>query len=134
MYYFQVPFEPVVVKPWAALLAADPNIKPESLSFQKFSSFIWLDDSRAFTEGDKQSIEKLRRWQKVIDKFEAAQPGDWIELEDQDYNTLKRIVESPARAFQMNNTQLMLATLPYVDLVLNAKREKPVVLDSTQAS
>jgi hypothetical protein len=124
---FQVPFEPIVVKPWAALLEENPEAKPEPLSFRKFSTFIWLDDARAITDdAGKQSVVKLRRWLAVVAKFERAKPGDWITLEDEDYATLKKIVEAPIRSFQ--GTSAAMACLPYTDLVLSAVDKIPLTL------
>lgn len=129
MRHFQVPFEAVEVKPWAAILAANPDAKPGKVSFREWASLIWLDDPRAYTnERGEQSIVKLRRWQKVIDLFELAKPGDWISLEDDDYEALKKIVESPTRAFAQNATLIALACMPYTDAVLDAKKEKPAAV------
>lgn len=128
MKHIQVPFEVVTVKPWATILEQLPDAKPEAITFLRWATFMWLDDPRGFTsDTGAQSIIKMRRWQKVIDKFEVAKPGQYISLDDDDYETLKKIVESPARVFQQNTTQVTLSCLLYVDAVLNAVSELPVV-------
>lgn len=124
--HIQVPHACAEVAPWAAVLETDPNAKPEKISFSRFSTFIWLDDARGYSDDKGMSVVKLRRWQKLIDKFEAAKPGDWISLDDEDYDALRRIVENPQRGFQAGNTQIMLACMPYVDAVLDAVTELPV--------
>lgn len=130
MKHFQVPASAAELVPPKAVLEKDPAAKVATFSFREFSTFIWLEDPRAYTsEHDgKQSVVKLRRWQKVIDAFEAAEPGDWISLEDEDYATLKTIVEAPQRQFQVGHTRIALACMPFVDAVLGAKNEKPAVV------
>lgn len=120
--HFQVPFNLIEIKP----RSVDPvNMASEKISFLRFATLCWLDDARAYSnERGEGSIMKMRRWQKVIDKFEAAKQGDWISLEDEDYAVLKKIVESPVRQF---STPAMLACMPYADAVLDAKNELPVV-------
>jgi hypothetical protein len=130
MKHFQVPQEVVLVKPWAAILAQDPSAKPEPIPFLRWATFMWLDDTRAYMDGQTQSVMRLRRWQKVIDKFEIAAPGEWVSLDDQDYATLRMIVEAPARVFQQNNTMIALACLPYTDAVLDAKDTLPPEVDA----
>lgn len=123
---FQVPFEAVLVKPWAAVLEATPDAKPEPMPFLKFATFIWLDDPRGYSDDlGKQSIVKMRRWLAVVARFESSKPGEWITLEDDDYATLKKIVESPTRSF---GTPAMMSCLPFSDIVLNAVDKVPAVV------
>ena len=124
MKYFQVPVT-VVVKPPPELLKVKPDIMPDPFPFAHWADFMWLDDARAYVSGTEPSVVKLRRWAKVIEAFEVAKPGDWISLEDQDYATLTKIVESPQKIFQHNHTRIAIACLPYVDAVLGAKNELP---------
>lgn len=117
---FQVP-APIVVKPFDP---SDSGSKPETVTFLKFATFIWLDDPNAYTDAQgRSSIVKQRRWLGVIGKFEAAQPGDWITLEDDDYLTLRTIVEAPTRRYA--NGRITMACLPFSDAVLDAVEKIP---------
>lgn len=123
---FQVPFEPILIKPWAAVLESTPDAKPEPMPFLKFATYIWLDDPRAYTGPDgKQSIVRLRRWLAVVAIFEGCKQGAWLTLEDDDYQTLKSIVESPTRSF---GTPAMMSCLPFSDVILNAVDKIPAVV------
>jgi hypothetical protein len=134
--YFQVPHAAAMIKPWKTILDIDPEAKPEPMSFLRFATMIWLNDPRAITEEGKttQSVLRIRKWSKVIDAFEAAKPGDWITMSDEDFEVLKRIVEHPQHAFQMNNMATMLACMPFVDAVLAAKDELPAVVNGASAT
>jgi hypothetical protein len=59
------------------------------LTFQTYAVFAWLDDLR--WETPKSNILRLA---KVVPEFEKA-PGEWMEFEDQDWEILKTIVETP---------------------------------------
>jgi hypothetical protein len=133
MKHFQVPSE-ITIKPWIAQVIEQPNVKPEKMSFLKFATFIWLEDSRPYASDDGRgfSVVKQRRWIKVIDKFEAAKPGDWISLDDQDYVALKAVVEAPNRLFP--STATMMSCLPFSEVVLTAVDELPAVVNGAQAS
>lgn len=125
--FFQVP-QDIEVRPWKAM---DVTVTGEKVSFLKYATFSWLDDPRAYTDGQQGSIVKMKRWQKVIEKFEAAKPGDFLELEDQDWTTLKKLVEAPGRFFP---TPVVMACMAFSDAVLNAKDEKPALLAESQPS
>jgi hypothetical protein len=119
---FQVPFALITVKPRSV---DHPDAKPEPISFLRYATHCWLDDMRAWSdEQGKGSIVKMHRWQKVIERFEAAKQGDWITLDDADYAILKGIVEKPMRFFP--SAHATLECLPYSDAVLDAKDELPV--------
>ena len=134
MMHIQVPYD-VEVKPWAAILSTMPDAQPQKLSFLTYATATWLDDERAWINDDgKQSVVKLRRWGKVIDAFEKTKPGQWISMDDEDYGTLKRIVESPKKVFTQAPTQIALAAIPFVDAVLEAKHELPAILDGKAAT
>jgi hypothetical protein len=134
MRFVHHPIESVSVKPWKAITDVVPDAKPETISFLRWVTFIVLDDPRAFTDGQQQSVVKMRRWAKVIDAFESSKPGEYIPVDDQDYATLKLIVENPQRAFQNGVVQITLACMPYVDAILEAKSELPAVVNQAQAS
>ena len=127
MRYIQVPLD-IEVPLLSAFLAANPDQKPSKFSFLKFATFCWLEDQRAISEGDKMSNTKLRRWAKVIEKFEACLPGKYIELEDEDWKTLEAISKSPLARFGVT---VMIACTPFVDAVLDARTERPSVVSET---
>lgn len=134
MRHIQIPYD-VEIKPWKIVLDANPDAKPEKMSFLRYATFMWIDDPRSWIdEAGKQSVVKLRRWQKVIDKFEAAKPGEYVALDDEDYAVLVKIVESPAKVFQGAPTQVALACLPFIDAVVNAVEELPSVVANGQAT
>lgn len=89
------------------------GVTGETITFQAWAFGRWMNDQAA-----ADSIVKLCRWIKVVDKFKAAaKPGDTIELEDEDYATLLPIVERAATAVPpMVAAQL----LPFHDAVINA--------------
>ena len=125
---FQVP-ESVLVQPWAA--AFDPPA-PLRLTFLVFATTVWLDDAQACLDPQgKFSLVKQRRWFDVITQFETTKPGDWITLEDQDYATLRRIVEAPQKGFPSLRT--MQAGLPFSDVVLGAVDKVPEVFTGAHA-
>jgi|SRR5580693_879647 hypothetical protein len=132
---FQVPFD-MAIAPRKAELELDPAAKGERCSFRKFATFIWLDDPRAYTEGEgplaKIVFSKQVRWAKVCEKFESALPSEWITLDDQDFETLKKIVESPSRQFQTATgpaVHLHLACVPFSEAVLGAVEQIPAHFD-----
>jgi hypothetical protein len=91
---------------------------PEALPFIKFALLCWLDDPRAI-EG---AFSRQVRWSKVIDAFRAAQPGSVLALEDEDYATLRPIVESPQRRLPPTIATQVLA---YSRAVLDAADTAP---------
>ena len=134
MKHFQVP-QDAPVKPLKAILQDQPSARGELWSFLKFATLIWLEDTRGYTvvgpDGAKAfSIVKQRRWIKVIDKFEAAKPGDWISLDDADYETLKTVVEAPGRSFP---AAIMIACMPFSEVVLEAMSELPAHVNGVTA-
>jgi hypothetical protein len=121
---FQVPFEPCMVNPWASGLAVTPNATPSPMPFLRFAEEIWLKDPRGGLDKDNNgSLVSQRRWFNVIAKFQAAKPGYWITLDDEDFAVLKKIVESPKRSFQ--DLEVTMACIPYSDAVLAAVDAKP---------
>jgi len=64
--------------------------KTEKLSFLRYAELIWLNDAR--WETPKTNLARLIR---VIAEFEKA-PSDWALLEDQDWNIVKGIIDTPA--------------------------------------
>ena len=117
----------IYVKPWTAILAMEPNAKPEKMSFLRYASTIWLDDQRALLDDKNHvSLIRTRRWQKVLDAFENSKPGEWISLEDEDYKTLQKIVESPAK---LVSVPLTLGCIAFSEAVLQAPSELPATVN-----
>ena len=88
MRYIRVPFPVALVNP----ITKEPT--GESQSFTDLAFVLWLNDVRA-----GETPLRLVRWAKVVDAFRATKPGGVIALEDEDFATLKAIVEKPAQAF-----------------------------------
>jgi hypothetical protein len=117
---FQVP-EPIIIR---ARIGTERSVVQ---SFFEFATFVWLDDPAAYSDANgKSSIVAQQRWQKVIEKFEATKPGDWITLEDQDYVSLKKVVEFPTRKFV--DSRITMACIPFSLAVLGAVDKIPEVL------
>jgi hypothetical protein len=134
MRHFQVP-QDVTVRPLKAIQIDQPAARGEMWSFLKFATLIWLEDTRAYMvaapDGTKTfSIVKQRRWIKVIDKFEAAKPGDWMSLDDEDYVALRAVVETPGRSFP---AAVMIACMPFSEVVLEAVSELPAIVNGAAA-
>jgi len=99
MRHFQVPqtitiHAPPDIEPLQPCLKCGfqmPLPREEKLTFRKFATICWLNDRRAVAGG----FTKQVRWASVIQAFTEALPGAWISLEDEDYATLKAIVEAP---------------------------------------
>ncbi len=113
MRYFQVPANIEVRAPKADLARAG-----ETITFFKYALGCWLDDTRAIAGG----FSKQVRWAAVIEKFSHAEVGDWIELEDEDYATLRTIVEQPTTGWPPS---VMVQLIPFSRVVLNAVGVKP---------
>ena len=111
---FQVP-EAIVIK------ARFSTEQPITKSFLEFATFVWLDDPAAYAGG----MVAQHRWAAVIAKFEAAKVGDWITLEDQDYVSLKKVVEAPTRKFA--DSRITMGCIPFSDVVLGAVDKVPEV-------
>lgn len=104
----------LTVHPPPYLIDGKQAAEPQILSFQRYAYQIWLDDARAF-EG---SFAKQVRWAKVVEKFAGIKPGDEIALEDEDYATLRKIVESPKGSFPGSFAVQLIA---FPQAVLDAK-------------
>ena len=85
-----------------------PEAKPEVLSFEKYAHQVWLNDSRAI-EGP---FTKQCRWARVIEKFANVKSGAKIELEDEDYATLRSIVENPKLGYASALIAVQLIAFP----------------------
>jgi len=72
------------------------------------------------------SISKARRWFKVIDKLEAASPGDRVVLEDGDMKTLQTVVAADGDAFASAQPMLAAQLADFYDAIANAKECAPV--------
>src|ERR1700684_2703687 len=123
MKHFQVPF-PVKTKPLKAMKDGPAPAVAVEWVFLKVATLLWLEDTRPTQTPDGKgfSIVKQRRWIKVIDAFEAAEAGDWISLDDEDYQALKEVVEAPARSFAAAD---MIAGMPFSAAVLAAVDQLP---------
>ena len=85
MRYITVP-APIEVKP-----PPETQGQPEALTFRRYAFTVWLNDDRAIAGPFTRQV----RWADVIRKFETTEHPDVIALEDEDYATLKGIVEQP---------------------------------------
>jgi hypothetical protein len=122
MRYITVP-DDIAVKPPVEVIAPQP---PEVISFRKYAFTVWLDDRRAIDGG----FSKQVRWAKVLDIFEAASPGVVLVLEDEDWGTLKGIVDKPERGFSSAMVAVQLLAFPRA--VLEAP-DKPAATVNSEA-
>ena len=51
---------------------------------------------------------------------------DWISLDDEDYEALKTVVETPSRSL---TAALMIACMPFSEAVLSAVDELPAIVN-----
>jgi hypothetical protein len=125
MRYLVIP-QDILVTPWAEIRRANPLAAPEPISFARWVTMLVLDDPRGLAD-DKgtASYLQMRRWSRVVDKFEASKPGDVLEFDDIDHATLCRIVQSPSRMFQGGGNAIALACLPFAEAILDAPTERP---------
>jgi len=91
MRYIVIPAPVQFINPRTKVAYTDP---PKT--FLDCAYDIWFNDVRASEAGPV----ALRRWMKMIDAFEAAsEAGSVVALEDEDWKTLKEIVEHPKAAY-----------------------------------
>lgn len=119
MRHFQHPFA-IEVRPWAEMLKASPDAKPETVAFLKWATFIVFNDARLWD-----TPVKTRRMSRVLDAFEASTPGDWLAVEDADHAALMVIISAPSQSFPPMMTR---ALLPFTDAIEGALSEKPVAV------
>jgi hypothetical protein len=118
MKYITVPYA-LTINPTPEVLDANPSAKPESMTFDKYARLCWLDDQRAIEGGYVKQV----RWAVVVQKLQHAKGGDLVELEDEDYESLKAIVEMPTRWMP---PMVMVQLLPFSQAVMDAPNAKPV--------
>lgn len=100
---------------------AEGGPPPETITFQRFATLSWLNDDRAIAGG----FAKQVRWAKVVDAFQQSETGATISLEDEDYNTLRTIVDAPsARLAPVIAIQL----LAYSQAVIDATDKLPTAV------
>lgn len=87
----------------------------DTVAFRTFAIGRWANDSKV-----ADSVAKLLRWIKVVDKLDAANPGALIVLEDEDYKSLKEVVERD-RETMLNQPLLISQLAPFFDAVIEAK-------------
>jgi hypothetical protein len=82
MHYVQIPH---------SIRLQDPLTKKEGeiVSFQKFAHDLWFNDAR--WETPKTNLARLM----VVLPLFGREPGEWVELEDQDWAILKTIIDTP---------------------------------------
>jgi hypothetical protein len=125
MFTFVVPPDVILDPPpiIAAAIKRAGGTTPETFTFQRIALECWLNDARAIRSGppgqEGGSLVKQQRWSKVIEKFLTIKgPGDSISLEDEDFRSLKMIVESPSAYY----SPLIASYLtPFSEAVLAAK-------------
>lgn len=98
----------MAVAPAVLALLATP------FSFARVAADCWLNDQRA---GD--TFVKLTRWSKVITAVTAAKAGETFKLDDEDWGTLKTIIETPAMGYP---PVIAVRLLPFMNAVLEAKQ------------
>lgn len=132
MKYFRVPNpiharDPRTGEPMLEMQGEPPRPTPIVKSLRDVAFELWLNDGRA-VEGGRKAI---KRWDKVCDAFDGAEPGEVIALEDQDWEMLRKIIEAPK---VMYGALLMRQMLPFIDAVLDARNEPPSIDVAAEAS
>lgn len=62
---------------------------PDTFTFSRYALECWANDAAAV----RGSFVKLQRWIAVVDKLAAANAHEKFRLEDQDWTTLKTVIE-----------------------------------------
>lgn len=88
-------------------------------TFLDYAHDLWFNDPRVSESGPM----KLRRWMKMVDKFEKFnKPGDVVVLDDTDWDRLKSIINEPKLVLP---PLTMAQLLPFAIAVLDAPDEDP---------
>jgi hypothetical protein len=121
MYRIAVPPDIALAPPdavRAALRKQGIEVPQEPVSFVNYFLNVWGNDPRTVMGG----ITALKRWGVLIDKvLGLSGGGDTLVLEDQDFATLKPIVEQPKHAYP---PLLGIYLEPFSAAVLEAKHSK----------
>ena len=112
MRYLTIP-GPIVVSPPPGMQGG-----PESLSFKRFATAIWLNDDRAIAGG----VLDVGRWAKVCAAILDTPEGGVAALEDADHAKLAEIVKVPSVRMP---PLTMVALLPFARAVLDAPEKDP---------
>lgn len=122
MRFITVPFAITIQPTPEAELA---GFKAETFTWSKYARMCWLNDNRAIKDGFSKQI----RWAAVVQKVNETKPGDLLELEDEDYNTLRSIVERPEMWLPpLASMQL----ISFSQAVLDAVPTKPAILNGAE--
>jgi hypothetical protein len=127
MKYITIPNDITVIPPAdiaESIARAGGSAAPDTVSFRRYAFSCWLNDQRAIDGG----FTKQCRWAKVIDAFQAVTAGSVLPLEDEDYTTLRTIVDKPTMWLPPTTTVQLLA---FSRAVLDASDKAPqaVVID-----
>lgn len=114
MHYIKVPEDIQLKGP-----ASKGGQNLDKRSFLDWMLEIVLNDPRGADGGPV----KVRRWQKVIDKFEKyGNPGDIVVLENEDYRRINEIVAAPQIKY---GSLLTVQFLPFFDAISEASEKDP---------
>ena len=112
MRYITIP-GPIVVSPPPGMQG-----EPESLSFKKAATILWLNDDRAISGG----FDRVVRWSRVVTAILDTPEGSVVALEDADHAQLAEIVKVPSVRMP---PLTMVALLPFSRAVLDAPEKDP---------
>lgn len=87
----------------------------ETVSFRTIAIGRWANDAKA-----ADSVAKLTRWIKIVDKLDAGKPGDLVVLEDEDHKSLCDVSERD-RASMLSQPLICAQLAPFYDAVSEAK-------------
>lgn len=92
-----------------------------SITFRQYALRVWAPDERGIIpEGEQTQPEAVARWGEVIRVIKGCSPGDCIQLEDQDYSRLLKIVQRPKLVFGSPMLEVQCIDFPLA--VINAKK------------
>lgn len=76
----------------------------------------WLND-----QAGAPNMSELRRWLKLVEAIETSSPGDRVDVEDSEFEKLKKIVEADVGKVPPLSARQI---LPFFEAVLGAEEKK----------
>ncbi len=109
----------------------DPKASPGSMpqmvdvppfTFERFVVEILLSDAK-WTQRGYQGLRSARKIEKAVTN---KAPGEWISIEDADWERLKEVIETPTNGTYSGQSSFVTRQLmEFLEAIMEAKDEKP---------